>query len=479
MRRRIDPWNTALTCLLCWAVGAPVANAATPAPTPQGGPDPPQTQGAVPQSDVSAAAAAPTTPPVFENFAIHGQATLLEQFHPGFHAAYSGPNSLDPGRRGNETFDATIYAGVRPWRGAEVWVNVEADQGFGLSNTVGAAAYPSGEAYKVGAAVPYPRVPRVFVRQTIDLGGARQAIAPDLNQLGGAETADRLVFTVGKFSVGDVFDTNRYAHDPRNDFSNWAVIDGGAFDYAADAWGYTYGASAEWYRSWWTLRAGMFDGSVTPNSKYLEFPLLRQMQGMVEAEARYDLFGENGKVKLLGYLTRAKLASFAVLAQFYAAHPGATNVDAEATRTEQSKLGAEINVEQPITADLGAFLRASLSDGRTEAYEFTDIDRSLAAGLSLAGTAWHRPNDTMGAAFEVSNISHAHKNFLAAGNLGVLVGDGRLTNAGPEQVLETYYIFALRTGIDLSADYQLINHPAYNVDRGPVHVFGGRIHVQF
>ncbi len=452
--------------------------AAPPGATPEGGPAA-APQAAAPQSDISTASTAPNTPAVFEQYAIHGQATFVDQFHPGFHAAYSGPNSLDSGRRGAETFDLTLFGGVRPWRGAEIWVNAEMDQGFGLNNTIGIAGYPSAEAYKVGAAIPYVRLPRLFLRQTIGLGGATETVAPDLNQLGGSEASDRLVATIGKFSVVDVFDTNKYAHDARNDFFNWTVIDGGAFDYVADAWGYSYGASAELYKAWWTLRAGVFDGSVTPNSKFEEFPLGRQFQVLAEAEARYEVLGQSGKFKLLGYLTRAKLAHFSELARYFTANPAASGVDAEAVRHLRSKVGVGLNVEQPLTTDLGAFLRASLSDGRTETYDFTEVDRSLSAGLSLAGNRWGRADDTLGIAFVVNDISKARKNYLAQGFLGVLIGDGKLLNAGPEQILETFYSFAVRSGVNLSADYQLVNHPAYNVDRGPVHIFAGRIHLQF
>ena len=232
-------------------------------------------------------------------------------------------------------------------------------------------------------------------------------------------------------------------------------------------------------RDWWTLRAGIFDGSRTPNSKFLAFPLGSQWQLLAEGEARYTLFGQTGRIKLLGFQTRAKLATFSALEEFYTANPGAGIVDAEVARHLRNKFGGDINLEQPITADLGAFLRASFNDGRTEAYDFTDINRSISAGLSLAGNSWHRPDDTAGAAFVVNNISHALKDYLAAGFLGVLIGDGKLTNAGPEQVLETFYSFAVRNGVAITADYQLVNHPAYNVDRGPVNIFAVRLHAQF
>ena len=210
--------------------------------------------------------AAAVTP---QNWAIHGQSTFTWYLRPAFRSPYQGPQSLTPDANGRETFDATLYAGARLWPGSEVWINPEVDQGFGLSNTFGVAGYLSGEAYRIGQRDPYFLVQRGFLRQTVNLGGETEKLEPDLNQLGGTQTANRLVFTIGKFSIVDIFDTNRYAHDPRHDFLNWSIIDQGAFDYAANSWGYTYGGAAEWYQDRWTLRAGVFDLSAQPNSKAL------------------------------------------------------------------------------------------------------------------------------------------------------------------------------------------------------------------
>src|SRR5450631_3501066 len=189
-----------------------------------------------------------------ETFAVHGQATYVEQRTGGFHVPYAGANSLSPSQS-KETFDATLYVGIKLWSGSEVWMNPEVDQGFGLANTLGVAGFPSGEAYKVGRTHPYLRLPRAFVRQTVNLGDALDRVDPGLNQLGGNQSANRVVATAGKFGVGDVFDTNQYAHDPRIDFLNWTAVDAGSFDYAADAWGYTYGAAVEWYQGASSVRA--------------------------------------------------------------------------------------------------------------------------------------------------------------------------------------------------------------------------------
>jgi high affinity Mn2+ porin len=185
---------------------------------------------------------------------IHGQTTYVNQYAPGFHEPYRGPNSLIA-KSGRETWDAALYAGFRLWQGAEVWINPEIDQGFGLSKTRGVAGFPSGDAYKVGANYPYARLPRFFARQTIGLGRESEKVELGLNQFERTRLANRLVITFGKFAVTDIFDTNIYAHDPRSGFLNWSLIDTGTFDYAANTWGFTYGTAVEWYQDRWPLSA--------------------------------------------------------------------------------------------------------------------------------------------------------------------------------------------------------------------------------
>ena len=205
-----------------------------------------------------------------DRFAFHGQSTFMQYAAP-FRSPYLGPQSLAP-NQGRESLDFMYFIGAKLWKDAEVWIDPEFNQGFGLSNTKGIAGFPSGASFKVGSDVPYPRLQRFFLRQTIDLGGKTQKVEADQNQFAGSNTTDRLVFTVGKFSISDVFDQNKYAQNPRKDFMNWALIDAGSYDYAADAWGYTYGAAAEWYQGPWTLRAGVFDISTVPTVPILIRP---------------------------------------------------------------------------------------------------------------------------------------------------------------------------------------------------------------
>ena len=229
---------------------------------------------------------------------LHGQFTGVTQYHPAFHAPYSGANSLDAESDNAMTLDATLFGGVSLWRDAAFYANLELDQGFGLSDTLGVAGFPSGEAYKVGANQPYWRVPRLFLRQYFPWGERTATVADAANQLPIAGMNDGLVLTLGKFSVGDVFDTNQYAHDPRADFLNWSVIDSGAFDYAADAWGYTTGIALEVNRGDWSLRAGLFNLSRIPNGKTTE-PHFDQFSGVLELERRQSWFGRAGKIKAL------------------------------------------------------------------------------------------------------------------------------------------------------------------------------------
>jgi high affinity Mn2+ porin len=420
-------------------------------------------------------AAAANAEPSAESFAIHGQFTYVEQETSAFNAPYAGANSLSP-NRGAETSDITLYLGARLWPGAEGWFNGEIDQGRGLDGTLGVAGFPSGEAYKIGKNQPYLRLPRLFIRQTLNLDGARLSVDAASNQLGGSFSANRVVMTVGKFSVADVFDTSQYAHDPRSDFLNWAAVDAGTFDYAADAWGYTVGAALEWYQGAWTLRGGLFDLSTVPNSVHLG-PGFHEFQSVLEVERRHEIAALPGRVALTVCDSRGRMGLLSDAVQ--RAESTGTAVDIAAVRKYRGRAGVSLTLDQQLAADLGLFARLGKAGGNVEPYEFTDIDRTVSAGLSLQGTRWHRGNDTVGLAAINNGISAARERYLNAGGLGILVGDGRLPHPGPERIAETYYSLSVLRAAHVSFDYQWIDHPAYNRDRGPVSVVAVRLHAQF
>jgi high affinity Mn2+ porin len=413
--------------------------------------------------------------PADDRFAFHWQATYVEQAVFGFHAPYNGPNSLTPAQD-RETTDVTVYLGARPWKSGEVWVNVELDQGFGLNDTLGAAGFPSGEAYKVGRSKPYFRLPRLFLRQSLDLGGGHEQVEPDANKFVADHSANRLVFTLGKIGVADIFDINQYAHDPRGDFLNWAAIDAGTFDYAADAWGYTVGTAAEWYQDRWAFRLGAFDLSDVPNSTHLERGF-HEFQTDFEIERRFQVAGRQAKLLLTLFDSygRMGLLNEAVAV----AQETGTTPDIAAVRRYRSRCGVSLSLEQPLTDDVRLFARLGKASGNVESFEFTDIDRTVLVGVSLNGSQWLRPKDMVGLAGIDNGISGARERFLNAGGMGILVGDGQLPHSGPEQIIETYYQVTLWQHVQLTVDYQWINHPAYNRDRGPASIIAGRFHVQF
>ncbi len=410
-----------------------------------------------------------------ETYAVHGQFTFTEQQTSGFNAPYAGTNSLSP-HANAETVDATLFLGRRLWPDSEIWIGPEIDQGFGLDDTLGVAGFPSGEAYKVGEYHPYLRLQRLFFRQTMNLDERREWVDPAQLQLGGTRSPNRLVLTVGKISVADIFDNNQYAHDPKNDFLNWTAIDNGVFDYAADAWGYTVGAALEWYLPAWALRFGVFDLSNVPNSIHLE-PGFHEFQYDFEVERSFDIGARPGKLRLIAFDSRGRMGLLNQAVDL-AAGTG-TPVDIAAVRSYRDRLGAGLDLEQQLAADLGMFARIGKTAGNVEAYEFTDIDRSVSSGLSLQGTHWGRHDDTVGLAAMLNRISADRERYLNAGGLGILVGDGKLPSPGPEKILETYYELAVLPFAQVTFDYQYVGNPAYNTQRGPASVFALRLHAQF
>lgn len=420
--------------------------------------------------------------PAMDIFAVHGQATFVNQAYPAFNSPYEGTNSLPGGGTSRETFDLTLSTGVKLWRGAEFWANPEIDQGFGFGNTHGAAGFPSAESYKLGSAYPYARLQRAFLRQTINLGGETEKVDDDFYQFAGTRSADRLVLTAGRFGIADIFDTNRYANNPKVDFLNWSMINAGTFDYAGDGWGYTYGAAAEWYTGRWTVRAGIFDLSNTPAggtspTAYALDPTFQQFELVGEIEERHELWGQPGKVKITGYLERGSMGEYSAAVAL--AQATGLPADINAVRSYSSRPGVSMNVEQQINENLGFFFRAGWADGSKEPWDFTDIDRTVQGGVSITGRSWGRPDDTIGIAGVINGISAEHIAFLNAGGLGILVGDGLLTNYSTEKILEAYYSYAVTPSTRLTFDYQFMKNPGYNADRGPANIFAVRAHWQF
>jgi high affinity Mn2+ porin len=411
-----------------------------------------------------------------DGWSVHGQTTFIAQGYPPIRSSYQGSNSLPGKGQGRETWTATVFVGRRLWQGAEIFFNPELAQGFGLASTLGLGGFSNGEAQKAGTTIPRIRAQRYFLRQTIGFGGEQERVEDSANQFAGKRDIDRITLTIGRFAIGDMFDANSYAHDPRVDFMNWAIWSSGAYDFPADLPGFTRGAVAELNRKSWALRAGFFQIPTQPNSDVLAF---NSGGGIVEFEERHTAFGEPGKIRIGMFGNQGRTGSYREALAAALANPALDINDVMVSiRRNNPKIGLYINAEQAISRDAGMFARASWNDGKNEILSFADIDRSVSGGFSLKGRHWARPADTFGLAGAVNGLSGPHRDFLAAGGLGLLIGDGAI-NYRAERILESYYAIGLSSWATLTFDYQYVANPAYNADRGPVSIFAARLHAEF
>jgi high affinity Mn2+ porin len=406
-----------------------------------------------------------------ENLQAHFQATVLTQAHPSFEAPYSGRNSLRPDPEHETTVTSTLFLGARLWKGAQFYVNPELSGGSGLSKGFGIAGFPNGEAFRVGNPEPHIFLARLFLRQTFALSDETEAVESDQNQLAGKRPSRRLVLTLGKLALADVFDDNAFSHDPRTGFMNWADWTYGAWDYPADTRGYTWGATVEYVAPDWALRLG---GALEPkeaNQLAMDHDVRRAHGLVVEGEHAYRLLPEEGKVRALLFSNRARMGSYREALR-ETAPP-----DVIATRRAgRSKWGLGVSVEQPLSKRSGLFARLSWNDGKNESWAYAEIDRSACAGFVDRPGWWKRDKDELGLALIANGLSAPHRDYLAAGGYGFMIGDGRL-RYGPEQIAEAY-AKAVFGHISATLNYQFISNPAYNRDRGPVHVFGFRLHAE-
>jgi high affinity Mn2+ porin len=408
-----------------------------------------------------------------EWYSIHGQGTIVGQGNWKFTSPYQGTNSLVPTLNYRVTETATLFLDTRLWQGAELIFNPEISGGTGLSTTLGMAGFPNGEATRVGEITPTPYIGRFFFRQTIGLGGDEEKVSSGPNLLAGYRDIDRITISIGKFGAEDFFDDNRYSHDPRTQFLNWSLMYTGAWDYPANTRGYTYGAVIEFNTRYFALRYGAFGEPSTANGPEIDPHVLNANGHIVQAEERYEIDGHAGALREWGYLNHAHMGNYRLALAEMPIDPNIT-----LTESYRIKYGFGLSWEQELTKDLGVFVRAGWNDGQSESWAFTEIDQTGAVGLSLKGTAWRRPTDEVGVAFVANGLSNAHRDYLAAGGLGFIIGDGALHYA-PEEILETYYNWQPREWLGVTADFQGVNNPAYNQDRGPVAIFGIRVHMAF
>jgi high affinity Mn2+ porin len=444
--------HRALATLACVVLSGPIASIDSQAQSPgealKSGPSPSSIE-------------APSPPgPIDESpWSLGWQATYVWQNKSAFQARYTGLNSLLPNQELSYSFTATGFIKYKPWTQGEFELHPEAAQGVPLSRLTGLGGLSNGELARTSGANLTVYRARAFYRHRL---------------------GEQWVVTGGNFSALDVFDGNDFAHDPRLNFLNWSFLTHGAWDYPADARGYSWGGSVEYLGRNWSLRFGRFILPKESNGLALDPAIFARYGDVLEWEKPYQLGKSEaepygGKIRLMAFRNTTRMGSFEEATQLGRAT--GTVPDLSNTREMRTKVGVGVNVQQQLGRDLGGFLRWSWADGKSETYAFTEIDSSMSLGAVLKGTAWSRPQDSLGFAVAVNRISGARQAYLAAGGQGFFLGDGRLSYA-PERIYELIYQFKISKNLSLAFDYQRISAPAYNADRGPVSIFGLRAHIE-
>jgi len=415
-----------------------------------------------------------------ENFNFHWQSTYIHHQKNNFSSSYSGRNSLlnqkEGGTSHSYSFSGTGYVGARLWQGAEIYYNLETFQGVPFGRElVGLGGFQNGELQKGAYNSPVYYSARAFVRQTIPVGDAKEITPSEANHLAGFTPKNRLVLTVGRIATLDYFDDNTYSHDTRLEFQNFSLFSMGAYGYAADTKGYTFGAVAELFLDNWIIKTARLALPSIPNTSDLDLTLRKNFGQQIEISRRHEINGQSGAVRALIYSQQAYMAQFdhaILIGQQRQQTPDLT----VARINETKSWGYGLNAEQALTDNLGLFARWSWNPGTTET-QTLDISHSLSGGISLKGASWSRPNDTLGLGMASNGISSSEIRYLKLGGLTSFLGDGNL-DYRKEKVIETFYSAKLKNDLYLTLDFQRIQNPGFNSKRGPVNLLGLRAHFE-
>lgn len=410
----------------------------------------------------------------------HFQFTGIIQYNTPFHSPYTGQNSFLPDAARAYSVTTTAFLGRKLWQGASVYFNPEMAGGQGLSSTLGIAGFPNGETFRIGADQTVVYVARIFIRQQITLDKNHfDTLEDGINQVKERVSSKRITINLGKFGVADFFDQNSVSHDPRSDFMNWSLMNNGAYDYPANTRGYTYGLIAEYYTPGWVFRAGTALEPTYANGPTLNFNWTKTNSETVEIQKNYLLHEQPGVIRVLFYYNTSQAPAYQTVINEYK-NGTDTSLDViHGTAYGGKKYGFGINGNQALSNRLNGFFRLGWNDGKTASWAFAEIDNSGSLGLRYYGIGKHRSTDNIGLAFVSNGISSEHRDFLNIGGYGFMIGDGKLPNYTRENIIELFYEVKLFLNLFATIDYQFVSHPAYNMDRGPVSLLAGRVHIYF
>ena len=415
---------------------------------------------------------------------LHGQTTYVNQRYNNFTSSYAGQNSLSALKSMSYTWSGTLFFGARLAPNTDVYFNPEVISGVPFSGLVGLGGFTNGEGSKATGAQAKFYSARAFVRQTINQEGSDVLLENEANQITQTVSSNRVVITAGQFSTLDIFDDSRYAKDPRVQFMNWGNMTYLAYDYAADARGYSTGLAGEWYLGNWVMRASRMLTPKTPNGRDLNWQIFNTYGDQFEVERQHSIADLPGKVSVLAYRNKMILARFTDATNYLNANNAqGTQAINNVRNNYQYKTGIGIHGEQALTKDIGIYGRAFTSDGHTETMSFTEADNSISVGIGMNGTSWARPHDSIGISMMQNGLSSYRKNYLQSGGVSYFIGDyagpGQSINYRPERVGEVYYNATVIKNVLAGLNFQHINNPAYNSARGPVNILSFRIHAEF
>ncbi len=414
---------------------------------------------------------------------IAGQANIIFQAHTPFHSPYQGKNSLVGAGEYKTSLLGTVFLGYQPFKtvryNTDLILDVESSGGRGLSQALGLAGFTNLDVVRNPNLGSKPYIARVQVHQTIGFTGETVPNARGPFALAAKLPTRRMDIRIGKLSAADIFDVNSVGSDSHLQFTNWTVDNNGAYDYAADTRGYTYGAVVEYDDHDFSARYGLMLMSKVANGIDLVWNL-RQARGQnIEFELRKSpLPKRKGAYRTLTYINIAHMGNYREAVQAYFA---GIDPNPDITRHERFgavKYGFGFNFEQEVSENARVFGRFGWNDGATESYEYTEVDQTIEFGGDYKGARWGRPYDKAALAFVSNAIKRDHQNYLANGGLGFLLGDGRL-NYRRENIEEAYYNVHANRGLYFALGLSHIDHPGYNRDRGPVWVPSVRAHVDF
>ncbi len=432
-----------------------------------------------------------------EKWNAYGQFTYIYGWKQAFSAPYTNlngsTNSLLPTPEQSFTGTATLYLGAHLWQGGEAYFVPELISEKPLSNLKGlGGAIQDFELQKGGAEDPTLYRSRAYVQQTIGLGGDPVVMDSGPTQLGTTYSSRRFVVHAGNFSILDFFDKNAFDIDPRLGLFSLAFLTYTAYDFASDARGYSWGVVPELFWDKWAVRYGRITPPKEPNQLPIDWRLFKFYGDQIEIEHKHDAHG-GGAVRVLAYRNRENIGRFSDAVAAFKANPqenattcpgfnyGSNNANAPDlcwVRKPNVKLGIGAFAEQYLARDIGVFSRGMYSDGKTEVDAYTSTDRSASFGLLAKGSLWGRPSDVTGAGYNLGWISKSHSEYLGLGGIDGFVGDGRI-NPAPERAFDAFYSVNYRKSFWLSGDYQRVDNPGFNSDRGPANILSVKVHGEF